>query len=86
MKKIIVQLVPWVIVFILVVGLFFTGKFIKDNWDVISLKRNRPELVEAVLKVQTEETNELKKAENTVKENSIKKILSPLVIDTAITE
>jgi hypothetical protein len=74
-----------VIILLLVIviagSLFGMCKVISDNWDVISLKRSRPELIEAVLKVQQEESKEINQATQKAKDNSVKKILSPLVID-----
>lgn len=69
------------IVSLLGLSIFGLTRFIVQNWDVISLKRERPELVEAMQKVVDEEVKELQLAEQKVKDNSVKKILSPLVTD-----
>jgi len=71
-----------IITLIILAVVFGMGKTIVDNQDVISLKKSRPELIEAVIKVQKEEEKEINVAIQQAKENSVKKILSPLVIVT----
>lgn len=89
-KKLILTVVPWLISAGLIAVLAFGVKYHLDYQEkyaeVIKLENERPELVEAVIKVQAEEEKETQAAIKQVKENSVKKILSPLVVDVEVEE
>lgn len=79
MKKLLILSVLLSVIF--GAGLVFGVKYISENLDAIQLKQNRPDLFNAVLKVQAEEEKKMEAAISQTKENSVKQILSPLVIE-----